>query len=174
VRIRTAVCDDARLYAPRTFEGTEGARVPVQVLVRRIGSDATPLKDRFLVLATAGVDPERGPALYRRRWEVETLFAALTSRGFDLEATHLTAPGRIRRLIGLLAIAFAWSHLVGEKRAKQHSPPPMKAHGRRNRSLFRYGLDQLQGKLTTLERQRTAFEACLEALRSPSRFLSGT
>ena len=164
----------SRVLGSRTLEGTEGAHVSVQILVRRIGSGTAPLKDRFLVLATSGIDPERGPALYQRRWEVETLFAALKSRGFDLEATHLTAPSRIRRLIGLLAIAFAWSHLVGEKRAEQQSPPPMKAHGRRNRSLFRYGLDRLQGILTTLERQRAAFDACLQALRSPSRFLSGT
>ena len=165
---------ESRVVGLRRLSGAEEASVAVRVIVRRVSSSAQPLKDRFLVLATAGVDPERGPALYRRRWEVETLFAALKSRGFDLEATHLTAPGRIRRLIGLLAVAFAWSHLVGEKRAETHGPPPRKAHGRRNRSLFRYGLDRLQGILTTLERQRTAFEACLKALRSPSRFLSGT
>ena len=105
---------------------------------------------------------------------METLFAALKTRGFDLEGNHLPAPGRIRRLIGLLAIAFAWSHLVGEKRAKTCGLPPRKAHGRRSRSLFRYGLDRLQSILTTLERQKRAFEACLKALRTPSRFLSGT
>ena len=70
--------------------------------------------------------PEGSPTLYRRRWEVETLFATLKSRSFDLEATRLTAPDRIRRLIGLLAIAFAWSHLVGEKRAETCGLPPRK------------------------------------------------
>ena len=165
---------ESRVVGLRRLSGAEEASVAVRVIVRRVGSGAQPLKDRFLVLATSGLDPTRGPALYRRRWEVETLFAALKSRGFDLEATHLTAPGRIRRLIGLLSIAFAWSHLVGEKRAETCGLPPRKAHGRRSRSLFRYGLDRLQGILTTLERQQTAFEACLQALRSPSRFLSGT
>jgi len=163
-----------RVVGLRRLGGAEEASVPVQVTVRRVGSDAKPLKDRFLVLATSGLDPTRGPALYQRRWEVETLFAALKSRGFDLEKTHLSAPGRIRRLIGLLAVAFAWSHLVGEKRAETHGLPPRKAHGRRSRSLFRYGLDRLQGILTTLERQRTAFDACLQALRTPDAFLSGT
>jgi transposase len=43
--------------------------------------------------------------LYRERWSIETLFAALKSRGFDLEQTHLTAPDRIERLIALLALA---------------------------------------------------------------------
>jgi len=165
---------ESRVVGPRRLDGAEEASVPVAVTVRRVGSDAKPLKDRFLVLATSGLDPTRGPALYRRRWEVETLFAALKSRGFDLETTHLTAPDRIRRLIGLLAVAFAWSHLVGEKRAETHGPPPRKAHGRRSRSLFRYGLDRLQGILATLERQREAFMACLQALHAPSRFLSGT
>jgi len=125
---------ESRVVGPRRLDGAEEAAVPVAVIVRRVGSDAKPLKDRFLVLATSGLDPARGPALYRRRWEVETLFAALKSRGFDLEATHLTAPDRIRRLIGLLTVAFAWSHLVGEKRAEQHGPPPTKAHGRPARS----------------------------------------
>ena len=69
----------SRALGSRTLEGTDGAHVSVQILVRRIGSDTAPLKDRFLVLATSGVDPERGPTLYRRRWEVETLFAALKS-----------------------------------------------------------------------------------------------
>ena len=95
-----------------------------------MGTGATLLKDRFLVLATSGVDPERGPALYRRCWKVKTLFAVLKSRGLDLEATPLTDPDRIRRLIGLLAIAFAWSHLVGEKRTEICGLPPRKAHGR--------------------------------------------
>jgi hypothetical protein len=172
--VRGLSIGESRVVGLRRLDGAEETSVAVRILVRRIGSDAKPLKDRFLVLAASGLDPARGPALYRRRWEVETLFAALKSSGFDLEATHLTAPDRIRRLIGLLAVAFAWSHLVGEKRAETQGPPPRKAHGRRSRSLFRYGLDRLQGILTTLERQRAAFEACIQALRTPNAFLSGT
>jgi hypothetical protein len=34
------------------------------------------------------------------------MFAALKSRGYRLEQTHLTEPDRIQRLIGLLALAF--------------------------------------------------------------------
>lgn len=150
----------------RARSAARGRRQYSRVIVRRIDSDAQPLKDRFLLLATSDLDPTRGPALYQRRWEVEILFAALKSRGFELEITHLTAPDRIRRLIGLLAVAFAWSHLVGEKRAEIDGLPPWKAHGRRSRSLFRYGLDRLHGILTTLERQRAAFDACLDALLS--------
>ena len=68
---------ESRVVGLRRLSGAEEASVAVRVIVRRVGSDAQPLKDRFLVLATSGLDPTRGPALYRRRWEVETLFAAL-------------------------------------------------------------------------------------------------
>jgi hypothetical protein len=85
------------------------------------------------------------------------MFAALKSRGFDLEATNLTDPRRVERLIGLLALAFNWTRLVGDRRARREGPPPVKTHGRRERSLFRYGLDRLQNILTTPEPQPKAF-----------------
>ena len=102
------------------------------------------------------------------------MFGALKSRGFKLEETHLTDPGKVRRLVGLLALAFAWTHIVGEKRAFSQGQPPTKAHGRPERSLFRYGLYWLQSILTTPEPQRQAFFACLQGLRSPTSFLSCT
>ncbi|WP_125468878.1 hypothetical protein [Methylomagnum ishizawai] len=45
---------------------------------------------------------------------METLFGALKSRGFNLEDTHLTDPKRLAKLMGLLALAFAWSYRTGE------------------------------------------------------------
>lgn len=146
----------------------------VHVVVRRIAPASSQASDKFLILATSGIDPEQATSLYRRRWEIETMFAALKSRGFKLEKTHLTAPGRVERLIGLLALTFAWTRLVGQKRASRHGPPPKKSHGRRERSLFRYGLDWLQSILTTPEPQPKAFFVCLQGLRSPISFLSRT
>jgi hypothetical protein len=151
--------------------------VRTNVVVRRIASDEA--TDPFLILATWGVTPDTATTLYRRRWEIETLFAALKSRGFKLEKTHLTTPmqkflHRVERLVGLLALAFAWTHMVGEKRAFCQGQPPTKTHGRPERSLFRYALDWLQSILTTPEPQRKAFFACLQGLRSPTSFLSCT
>ncbi len=80
---------------------------------------------------------------YARRWEIETLFGCLKSRGFDLEETHLTIKERIERLLALLAIAFAWAHIVGEWLHEQ-KPLKIKKHGRLTKSIFRYGLDKLQ------------------------------
>lgn len=182
---QTQVGDEHVLCGKRYLFGTEtdGAALSAllaRVVVRRIGApDSSPEAspgEQFLILATSGIDPEEATRLYRRRWEIETMFAALKSRGFDLEATHLTDSDGIENLIGLLALAFfAWVRLVGEKRASRYGPPPTKkAHGRRERSLFRYGLDWLQSILTTPEPQRRAFYTCLRGLRSPTAFLSCT
>jgi hypothetical protein len=113
-----------------------------------------------LVVVVAPHDPARAaadgaaePALladYRRRWGIETLFGALKSRGFDLEATHVVRyPERLERLVGLLALAFTWAHRTGQWVADHLQPPRFNARqGRRAKSLFRYGLDYLGHLLT--------------------------
>jgi len=179
----------ARMYArtvslgsERVLEGTRylsGAqedrsqedRTPVRVVMRRIGDEDA--DDPFLILATSGIDPDVATAFYERRWEIETMFAALKSRGFDLEKTHVTEPGKVENLIGLLALAFGWARLVGEERAAREGEPSTKSHGRKERSLFRYGLDRLQNILSTPEPQVQAFFQCLTGLRSPSVFVAG-
>jgi hypothetical protein len=177
-RTQTRVGDEQVLPRQRyLFGGENDAALAASVVVRRIAppDSSRPEGDQFLILAIWGIDPEQASGLYRRRWEIETMFAALKSRGFDLEATDLTDPEGIENLIGLLALVFAWVRLAGEKRASRHGPPPVRpAHGRRERSLFRYGLDWLQSILTTPESQRCAFYSCLRALRSPTAFLSCT
>jgi len=52
----------------------------VQIGLKRLEDDS------FLILASRGVDADSIFDLYRQRWEIETLFAALKSRGIDLEA----------------------------------------------------------------------------------------
>lgn len=165
------VGNERALEGTRYLSGTEEEDfVSVRVVIRRIGDEDA--EDPFLILATRGIDPEKATALYERRWEIETMFAALKSRGFNLEETHLTEPDKIGRLIGLLSLAFAWARLVGEARAERQGPPSTKSHGRKERSLFRYGLDRLENILSTLEPQDQAFFQCLRGLRSPSVFVT--
>jgi hypothetical protein len=80
---------------------------------------------------------------YGARWEIETLFGCLKSRGFNLEETHLIEPEKVKKLIALLAIAFCWAHKVGEWLHEQKAIK-VKKHGRLAKSLFRRGLDHLQ------------------------------
>lgn len=80
---------------------------------------------------------------YGRRWEIETLFGCLKSRGFRLEETHVTDPERLQKLVALLALAFCWAVVVGDWLAAR-KPLRVKKHGRRWKSLFRHGLDYLR------------------------------
>lgn len=119
------------------------------------------------LLLVASHRPEKALACYGRRWEVETLFGALKSRGFDLEATHVSHADRLEKLLALLAFAFAWAHHVGEWLHETVAPVKKKTHGRASRSLFRHGLDLLQSVLLNLEHRYEAFQICLYLLRNP-------
>lgn len=50
---------------------------------------------------------------YGRRWQIETLFGCLKSRGFELESTHLKEPARLNKMLFLLTLALCWAHRVG-------------------------------------------------------------
>jgi hypothetical protein len=102
---------------------------------------------------------------YARRWEIETLFGCLKSRGFRLEETHLVHPERLKKLIALLALAFCWAHIVGEWLAGQQ-PLKIKKHGRKAVSIFRHGFDHLRRILCNLESipQQVAFRQVTKLL----------
>lgn len=89
----------------------------------------------LLLIASSGVPQADAFTAYAQRWEIETLFGALKSRGFNLETTHLTQPDRLSTLLALLALAFAWTYRAGETLATQ-APIPQKKRstGRSSRS----------------------------------------
>ena len=148
----------------------EAESVPVEVVGKRL-SDGS-----MLILAAYRLEGEAGMEsifkTYRKRWEIETLFAALKSRGFDLEATHLTRPERIRKLLGVLAFAYTWARLIGLDRKRQEGPPRRCSNGHPAKSLFRYGLDRLRELVNNSWRMQTELARCLQALTQPSSFLS--
>lgn len=102
----------------------------------------------YLIVAAAEPAPD---ALedYGRRWEIETLFGCLKSRGFRLEETHVTDPERLKKLMALLTLSFCWAIVVGEWLVAQ-KPLRVKKHGRKCKSLFRHGLDHLRRILCNL------------------------
>lgn len=102
--------------------------------------------------------------LYRKRWGIETLFACLKTRGFCLEDTHVTDPDKIERMIFVLAIAFCWAHRMGEIKLGE-SPIPLKTHGRKAKSIFRYGLDQIRRAIRRLMDDFDEFLKVLTPLR---------
>lgn len=81
--------------------------------------------------------------LYRWRWGIETLFECLKSRGFRMEETHMTDPKKIEKLLFILAIAVCWAYKIGELRSRKE-PIAVKQHGRKQKSIFRVGLDLIR------------------------------
>lgn len=80
---------------------------------------------------------------YKKRWGIECLFKALKSQGFDFETTHLTDPKKIDTLIALMTIACMWACKTGQW-LNNEKKIPIKEHGRKAISIFRYGLDYLR------------------------------
>jgi hypothetical protein len=64
------------------------------------------LLDGDLLIVVTNESPGDAIKIYGLRWEIETLFACLKSRGFNFEDTHITDHERIKKLFVLLAIAF--------------------------------------------------------------------
>ena len=103
--------------------------------------EATRLTDGQLLVVCSD-KAGKGIEAYGERWQIETLFGSLKSKGFNLEDTHMTAPAKIDRLMSVLAIGFVLSCRAGEAEDKRR-PIKVKKHGRPAQSLFRAGLDRL-------------------------------
>jgi hypothetical protein len=117
------------------------------------------------LIVVSNKHPQQSLALYRFRWEIELLFAALKATGFDFESTHLTELERIEKLLALTAIAFCFAHLVGEwLHHSARKPLKLKAHGRRAKTFFRHGLDHLKFVLNHIQRRYEDFILCLKVL----------
>jgi hypothetical protein len=87
---------------------------------------------------------------YEKRWGIETLFAALKTRGFNLEDTRLQDPERLSKLLALLALAFTWAFVVGQWQARVKELK-LKKHGYPPQSIFRLGLNILCRLVTNFE-----------------------
>jgi len=103
-------------------------------------------KMEFLIIVSFN-KPESGVVSYKKRWQIETLFKALKSSGFNIEATHVTDLERLERLFLLAMIAFTWCYRIGDFIDENYKKIPIKTHGRRSVSVFKYGLDYLSNFL---------------------------
>jgi hypothetical protein len=82
----------------------------------------------FLAIASSGAPQAEAIDAYADRWQTETLFGCLKTRGFNFEDTHLKDAQRLSKMMGLLALAFAWTHRAGELLHDGGSPIPLKKH----------------------------------------------
>lgn len=126
----------------RQIGGTNPYRSPVSALKTHTG-------ELVVVMHSRNVD--NPIELYANRWQIECMFKAFKSNGFNLEETHVTDPDRFMTLLAVVAMAFCLAYkqgicLVKEKphlvRLKKHGAPP--------KSIFKIGLDCLQNLLTNM------------------------
>ena len=115
------------------------------------------LKTGELLIVVTNDAPEEALAIYAQRWQIETLFAALKTRGFNLEDTHMTDPERISKLAAVLSITFCWAHKVGDW-LHEAEPIRLKTHKRMAKSIFRYGFEWIRRQLVNPIDRRQAIE----------------
>ena len=120
----------------RLGRDNETSSAPVRLVMMRLAAG------ELLALACSG-RPHHALARYRQRWTIETMFGNLKTKGFALEATHLTDPDKLCTLLALLAFAVALTVKTGVAMARLHAIP-IKKHGRFACSLFALGLHTLR------------------------------
>lgn len=77
--------------------------------------------------------------MYLKRFQIETIFGDIKSRGFRLNQTKVTIPKRIERLVLVVCFAFVWMTSLGVDVLQLPLSRTQKKH-----SLFRLGIDRLQ------------------------------
>jgi IS4 transposase len=64
-------------------------------------------KQKYLIIVSFN-KPEFAAESYKKLWQIESLFRALKSSGFNIEDTHVVEIERLEKLFLLTMIAFMW------------------------------------------------------------------
>ena len=135
------------------------------VLGHKLYVAGTKLSDGDFLIIVSSDSPANILTDYARRWEIETLFGCLKSRGFRFEDTHLTEPERISKLLSLLAITFVWAYLTGEWLSDNHKTIPFKnTINRPLKSVFRHGFEHLRHIILNLHENFQSFIRAIKLL----------
>jgi hypothetical protein len=105
-------------------------------------------KEPELLIIAAFQHDKQALLAYRKRWQIETMFKALKSNGFNLEDSHLESIKAIDKLLYLIALSFIWAYLNG---IFLHQKKPIKIlkHGYKSISIFKLGFEHIQHYLLT-------------------------
>jgi hypothetical protein len=99
-------------------------------------------KGEWLIIAS-NREPKYALREYRKRWAIECLFGDTKTRGFNIEDTRITNPKKLDLWLAIIALTMSWSYRCATK-TMGLSAIRKKAHGYREKSWFRTGLDQLR------------------------------
>jgi hypothetical protein len=123
------------------------------------------LDSQELLILVSNRKAKQALTFYKRRWQIEMLFAAMKKTGFDLEATHLACNKKLDKLLSLISLALLWAHAVGEWLHRTRLKPlAIKQHGRLAKSFFRHGLDYLRFLLCNPLAPRKHLLTCINLL----------
>ncbi|MBE9119226.1 IS4 family transposase [Lusitaniella coriacea LEGE 07157] len=121
------------------------------------------LEDGKLLVVVSDDAPATIIADYAQRWGIETLFGFFKTKGFCLESTHFVKQERLSKLVALLTLALCWAMKTGVW-LHQRKPLKIKNHGRRAKSIFRYGFDHLRSIVNDLDLKHSEFLQALHFL----------
>ncbi len=94
--------------------------------------------------------PQESLGYYKKRWQIETLFKAFKSSGFNIENTHVTDQKRLEKLFLIVMIALIWCYKIGDFVDENIKPIKFKKHQRRAFSVFKNGLNCLNNILLSM------------------------
>lgn len=104
--------------------------------------------DTPLYLVTNMSDLEQAVARYKLRAHIETFFSDQKSRGFHLDASHISTPERLARLLIASCLAYIWLIYLSVCALKDDWMRRLHRTDRCDLSLFRLGLRLLARCLT--------------------------
>jgi hypothetical protein len=79
--------------------------------------------------------------MYKKRWRIESFFQNIKKRGFNLEDTHLKCLEKLKKLVGLVSLAYAMVANIGLHHHKRVKLIATKNHGYKENSFSRKGID---------------------------------
>ena len=119
-------------------QGRRFARVQVDGVWGQAGVKALADGEFLFLFGTSGLTSLG--QFYAKRWTIEQCFQNLKERGFNLEKSHLRCHDKLRKLVALVSLAYAFCLSVGQA-ADRRKPLAHKNHGYRATSLSRHGLN---------------------------------
>jgi len=106
------------------------------------------IKDEdYLFLIGTIKEPKYLGQIYRKRWTIEVMFQSFKGRGFNLKTTHIKALYKLKKLVGLVSIAFAMCISLGIYRHEKVQKIKVKKHGYKEKSFCRAGIDWIKDTL---------------------------
>ena len=156
IRLKTSHQSGGKSFLQRWRNATERVKLRGKVKIKVFGLELFVSclkykkkgKTEYLIVASKDYN-KYAIEEYKVRWQIETMFGCLKSRGFNFEETHLTMPERVGKLMMLLGLGLCLAMKMGEIQVEVWKNVKMKVKKNRRyaKSLFRIGLDALQNLL---------------------------